>query len=70
MGKPPVQSEPRTPEEMMKYRDLIAAAVGFNMGGDHITVENISFEAKRTLRQRNRHLLKSRGRLLSRAFGI
>ena len=31
---------------MMKYRDLIAAAVGFNMErGDHITVENISFES-------------------------
>ena len=45
-GKSTVQTEPRTPEEMTKYRDLIAAAVGFNMErGDHITVENISFES-------------------------
>jgi flagellar M-ring protein FliF len=46
-GTTSVQSEPRTPEEMSKYRDLIAAAVGFNMErGDRITVENISFESE------------------------
>lgn len=38
-------SEPRTPEEMTKYKDLVAAAVGFNeQRGDRIIVENISFE--------------------------
>jgi len=44
-GKPQTSSEPRTPEEMKKYRDLVTAAIGLNTErGDQLTVENISFE--------------------------
>jgi len=43
-GKPQVTSEPRTEDEMKKYRDIVAAAVGFNPErGDRLTVENVSF---------------------------
>ncbi len=43
-GKPQVTSEPRTAEEMKKYRDIVSAAVGFNPDrGDKLIVENISF---------------------------
>jgi flagellar M-ring protein FliF len=43
-GKPQVTSEPRTEDEMKKYRDIVAAAVGFNSErGDRLTVENVSF---------------------------
>src|SRR5262245_20175849 len=43
-GKPQVTSEPRTEDEMKKYRDIVAAAVGFNTErGDRLTVENVSF---------------------------
>src|SRR5437867_3475907 len=44
-GKEQMRPEPRTPEEMKKYRDLVAAAIGFNSDrGDQLTVENISFQ--------------------------
>jgi flagellar M-ring protein FliF len=44
-GKPQTSTEPRTPEEMKKYRDLVTAAIGLNTDrGDQLTVENISFE--------------------------
>ena len=37
-------SEPWTPEEMTKYRDLVAATVGFTRErGDTLIVENVSF---------------------------
>src|SRR5262249_16083768 len=43
--KPNTTTEPRSAEEINKYKDLIGAAVGFNAErGDKITVENISFE--------------------------
>src|SRR4029079_4000062 len=43
-GKPQVTSEPSTEDEMKKYRDIVAAAVGFNPErGDRLTVENVSF---------------------------
>jgi flagellar M-ring protein FliF len=44
-GKVTVKSTPRTPEEMKKYQDLVAAAIAFNAErGDIINVENFSFE--------------------------
>jgi flagellar M-ring protein FliF len=44
-GKPQSSTEPRSPEEMKKYHDIVAAAVGFNAErGDKLTVENVSFE--------------------------
>jgi len=43
-GNPQTTSEPRTPEEMTKYRDIVAATVGFNAErGDKLTIENVSF---------------------------
>jgi flagellar M-ring protein FliF len=43
-GKPQVTSEPRTEDEMKKYRDIVGAAVGFNPErDDRLTVENFSF---------------------------
>jgi flagellar M-ring protein FliF len=46
-GKPQITSEPRTTEEMTKYRDLVSAAIGLNPErGDRITVENVSFEGE------------------------
>ena len=46
-GQTQTSTEPRKPEEMKKYRDLIVAAVGFNeQRGDLLTVENISFETE------------------------
>ena len=44
-GKVSVKSTPRTPEEMKKYHDLVAAAIAFDMErGDQLIVENISFD--------------------------
>jgi flagellar M-ring protein FliF len=44
-GKPQSVSEPRSQDEMSKYRDIVAAAVGFNPErGDKLTIENVSFE--------------------------
>ena len=44
-GKAQTKSDPRTAEEMKKYRDIISAAVGFNPDrGDKLTVENVGFE--------------------------
>ena len=44
-GKQQTSTEPRTPDEMKKYRDLVTAAIGLNTErGDQLTVENISFE--------------------------
>src|SRR5215510_10974308 len=49
-GKEQISQEPRTPEEMKKYRDLVAAAIGFNPDrGDQLTVENISFKGETEL---------------------
>ena len=46
-GKVSVKSTPRTPEEMKKYHDLVAAAIAFDMGrGDQLIVENISFDSE------------------------
>lgn len=46
-GTTTTQSEARKPEEMKKFRDLVAAAVGFNEErGDQIIVENVSFETE------------------------
>jgi flagellar M-ring protein FliF len=43
-GKTQVTSEPRSAEEMKKYRDIVSATVGFNPErGDKLTVENMSF---------------------------
>jgi len=44
-GKQQTTTEPRSADEMKKYRDIVAAAVGFNADrGDQLTIENISFE--------------------------
>lgn len=44
-GKPQPSQEPRNADDMKKYKDLIAAAIGFNPErGDQLTIENISFE--------------------------
>ena len=49
-GKPEVVQEPRSFEEMNKYRELVAAAIGFNPDrGDQLTVENISFQGETEL---------------------
>jgi flagellar M-ring protein FliF len=49
-GQPKTTVEPRTPEEMKKYRDLVAAAIGLNAErGDLLTLENISFEGETEL---------------------
>ncbi len=49
-GKEQTSQEPRTPEEMKKYRDLVSAAIGFNPDrGDQLTVENISFQGETEL---------------------
>src|SRR6059036_365899 len=49
-GKEQTSQESRTPEEMKKYRDLVAAAIGFNPDrGDQLTVENISFQTETEL---------------------
>src|SRR5213594_1665909 len=49
-GKPQSSSEPRSAEEMKKYRDLVVAAIGVNPErGDLLTVENISFEGETEL---------------------
>ena len=49
-GEEQTSQEPRTPEEMKKYRDLVAAAIGFNPDrGDQLTVENISFQGETEL---------------------
>src|SRR5882672_920313 len=46
-GKVSVKSTPRTPEEMKKYHDLVAAAIAFDMQrGDQLIVENISFDSE------------------------
>jgi flagellar M-ring protein FliF len=46
-GKPQTSVEPRNADDMKKYRELIAAAIGFNPDrGDQLTVENISFEGE------------------------
>ena len=46
-GKVSVKSTPRTPEEMKKYHDLVAAAIAFDMErGDQLIVENISFDGE------------------------
>jgi flagellar M-ring protein FliF len=44
-GKVSVKSTPRTPEEMKKYSDLVAAAIAYNPErGDLLDVVNIPFE--------------------------
>src|SRR5213593_834355 len=49
-GAEQTSQESRTPEEMKKYRDLVAAAIGFNPDrGDQLTVENISFQTETEL---------------------
>jgi flagellar M-ring protein FliF len=49
-GKQQTSSEPRSAEEMKKYRDLVVAAIGVNPErGDLLTVENISFEGETEL---------------------
>ena len=49
-GKEQATQEPRTPEEMKKYRDLVGAAIGFNPDrGDQLTLENISFQGETEL---------------------
>jgi flagellar M-ring protein FliF len=49
-GKPQSSQEPRTAEEMTKYKELVSAAIGFNpTRGDQLTVENISFAGEMEL---------------------
>jgi flagellar M-ring protein FliF len=49
-GKEQVTQEPRTEQEMKKYRDLVTAAIGFNPSrGDQLTVENVSFQGETEL---------------------
>jgi len=46
-GKEQITQEPRSPEELKKYHDLVAAAIGFNPDrGDQLTIENISFQGE------------------------
>ena len=46
-GQTQTISEPRNPEEMKKYRDLVAAAIAINPErGDQLIVENISFDTE------------------------
>jgi len=49
-GKQQTSQEPRSAEEMKKYKDIVSATIGFNPDrGDHLTVENISFEGETEL---------------------
>jgi flagellar M-ring protein FliF len=49
-SKQEVVQEPRSSEEMNKYRELVAAAIGFNPSrGDQLTVKNISFQGETEL---------------------
>jgi len=46
-GKQETKTTPRTPEEMKKYKDLVAAAIAFNAErGDQLIVENVSFDTE------------------------
>jgi flagellar M-ring protein FliF len=46
-GQSETTSEPRTPEQMQKYRDLVSAAVAIDTErGDQLIVENISFDTE------------------------
>jgi flagellar M-ring protein FliF len=48
-GKVTVKSTPRTPDEMKKYSDLVAASIAYNPGrGDLLNVVNIPFENENT----------------------
>jgi flagellar M-ring protein FliF len=49
-GKQQTASEPRNPDEMKKYRELVSAAIGINaQRGDQLTLENVSFEGETEL---------------------
>jgi flagellar M-ring protein FliF len=49
-GKQQATQEPRTADEMKKYKELVSAAIGINSErGDQLTVENISFEGETEL---------------------
>jgi flagellar M-ring protein FliF len=49
-GQPQTTQDPRTADEMKKYKDLVSAAIGFNPErGDQLTIENISFEGEMEL---------------------
>jgi flagellar M-ring protein FliF len=46
-GQPQTSQEPRSADEMKKYKDLVSAAIGFNPErGDQLTIENVSFEGE------------------------
>jgi flagellar M-ring protein FliF len=46
-GKQEIKATPRTPEEMKKFKDLVAAAIAFNAErGDQLIVENVSFDTE------------------------
>ncbi len=63
-GQPVSSTAPRTPEELKKYRDLVAAAIGLNEErGDQLTLENISFEGEAELVE-NPTFLEKQGPLL------
>ena len=58
-GKEQTAQEPRSPDEMKKYRDLVSAAIGFNTDrGDQLTVENISFQGETELIEKPNFLEK------------
>lgn len=58
-GKQSTTSEPRTQDEMKKYRELVTAAIGFNpTRGDQLTVENISFQGEIELVEQQNFLEK------------
>jgi len=49
-GTQQTAQEPRNADEMKKYRDLVAAAIGFNADrGDQLTIENVSFAGETEL---------------------
>jgi flagellar M-ring protein FliF len=49
-GKQQTAQEPRNADDMKKYKELVAAAIGFNPNrGDQLTVENVSFEGETEL---------------------
>jgi flagellar M-ring protein FliF len=49
-GKQQTTQEPRTEDEMKKYKELVSAAIGFNPDrGDQLTIENVSFEGQTEL---------------------
>jgi flagellar M-ring protein FliF len=64
-GKEQISQEPRSPEELKKYHDLVAAAIGLNPDrGDQLTLENISFQSETELIDTKPTFLDKQGPLI------